>query len=679
MAIFLKLIMTLILALGLLLRVILLFFLPEGASLGVFDAAKAIGIGVINDAAMGIFLCLPLLLVYVGLNEWKYKRPAGFSILALLVVAFLYVTFTHSVFHEYGGVLPDIATALIAYKLLSFALRFFIPSLRLPWRKVSLCLLAAFYVFLLLANAIAEYIFWDEFGVRYNFIAVDYLIYTNEVLGNIIESYAILPLLSLVALLTAAILWLALRRRQLRFDRIYTPRQLLTHLLIAAAAALLSYSYLSRFSHALEGDNLCANQIQQNGCYDFLEAFRDQKLDYARFYTMIPQQACRDAYRRLCAFDTRTHTDTVADRWKPLFNIPATPVNIVLLTVESLSADFLTAYGNTGHLTPSLDSLIPHSMVFDRFYAVGNRTVRALEALSLCIPPCAGESIVKRFDNRRDGQTIAHLLARHGYISQFIYGGDSYFDNMGDYFSKNAYHVIDRSQISQVTFSNIWGVCDEDLFDHALHVFDNNHRHNRPFFAQIMTVSNHRPFTFPENRIQWKGDPKCRDAAVKYTDYAIGRFLRKAQSHLWFSNTIFILTADHCASSVGKNSIPVDNYHIPCILYAPSIIQPCRVQTLCSQIDIIPTLLAILRISAPTPFAGRNILAPDYQPRAFMATYQDLGYLENDILTVLSPRKQPAQYLVQQQAPFLHNEEKLPQHIDSLIFKTRSYYQYTNQ
>jgi len=679
MKILLKQILIIILVVGFLLRVVFMFFPPEGASLGVFDAAKAIGIGVINDAAMGIFLCLPLLLVYVGLNEWKYRRIAGYSILALLVVAFLYVTFTHSIFHEYGGVVPKIATALIGYKLLSFSLRFFFPSIRIGWRKVTLCVLAAFYVFLLLGNGIAEWLFWDEFGVRYNFIAVDYLIYTNEVVGNIMESYAIVPLLLLVGLLTAAVIWYTVRRHKFQFENLYTPRQLLVHVGIAGAMAAVSYFYLGCISHSLEGDNLCANQIQQNGCYDFLEAFRDNKLDYAQFYTMIPQQACRDAYRRLCAFDTRTHTDTVADRWKPLFNIPATPVNIVLLTVESLSADFLTAYGNTGHLTPSLDSLIPHSMVFDRFYAVGNRTVRGLEALSLGIPPSAGESIVKRPDNRRDGQTIAHILARHGYKSQFIYGGDSYFDNMGNYFSNNGYEVIDRKQISQVTFSNIWGVCDEDLFDKALQVFDANARGHQPFFAQLMTVSNHRPYTYPDGRIQWQGNPQCRDAAVKYTDYAIGQFLKKAQSHTWFDNTIFIVTADHCASSAGKTSIPVDKYHIPCIIYAPRMIQPCRVETLCSQIDIIPTLLAMLHFSDATPFTGRNVLAAGYRSRAFMATYQDLGYLENDILTVLSPRKAPSQYAVRQRAPFHHTEEKLPQHIDSLIFKTRSYYQYTNQ
>lgn len=671
-------ILLLYLVAGFLLRIVLMFFLPEGASMGVFDTVKALFIGMLNDAAMGVVLCVPFLLVYLGLNEWKYKRTAGLTILGLLVVAFCYVAFTHSIFHEYGGVVPKIAKWLVGYKLLSFALRYFIPAVRLPWRKVTVYLLWVVYVFLLIGNSIAEWFFWDEFGVRYNFIAVDYLIYTNEVVGNIMESYAIIPLLILTGILTAAIVWLTARRYDFRFQDIYTPRQLLIHAGTAIATTLLAWFWLSLVSHHLEGDNLCANQIQQNGCYDFVEAFQNNKLDYDQFYTMIPEQTCRETYRSLCAIDTRLDTDTLATEWQDRFDIPAENVNIVLITVESLSADFLSAYGNTKQITPNLDTLMQHSMVFDRLYAVGNRTVRGLEALSLCIPPSAGESIVKRPDNRRDGQTVGHLLARHGYKTQFIYGGDSYFDNMGDYFGNNGYEVIDRKQISRVTFANIWGVCDEDLYDKALQVFDDNARSRQPFFAQLMTVSNHRPYTFPEGKIQFEGNTKCRDAAVKYTDYAIGQFLNNARSHAWYQNTIFIVIADHCASSAGKTSIPVDKYHIPCIVYAPTMIQPCHVETLCSQIDIMPTLLAMLHINEPTPFTGRNVFATTYWSRAFMATYQDLGYLENDILTVLSPKKQPSQYAIRQQSADKHTEEELSAPVDSLILKARAYYQYTN-
>ena len=137
-------------------------------------------------------------------------------------------------------------------------------------------------------------------------------------------------------------------------------------------------------------------------------------------------------------------------------------------------------------------------MVFDSLYANGNRTVRGLEALSLCIPPSAGESIIKQKANRMGNLSVGAVLKQQGYTVQFLYGGDSYFDNMGDFFSHNGYDVIDRSNISknEITFANIWGVCDEDMFNKSLKVFDTNAKKGTPFFAQIMTTSNHRPYTY---------------------------------------------------------------------------------------------------------------------------------------------------------------------------------------
>lgn len=666
------------LVVGFILRIVLMCFPPEGSSLGLLDIIKALFIGAVNDVAMSTLLCIPILIIYLGWNEWKYGKKAGVAILALLAILFCYVTFTHSIFHEYGSAAPAVAQAFVGYKLVSFALRFFLPRIRTAWRTTTIYLLWAVLLYLLLGNSIAEWFFWDEFGVRYNFIAVDYLIYTNEVVGNIMESYSIVPLLILVAALTALIIWLTTRRVRFRVTNIYTPRQLAVHIGVALAAIVVSWFYLSMVSHHLEGDNLCANQIQQNGCYDFVEAFQSNKLDYDQFYTMIPEQQCRDDYRHLAALDSRQETDTIAAAWQEKMDIPTEHVNVVLITVESLSASFLTAYGNEKGITPNLDTLMQHSMVFDQLYAVGNRTVRGLEALSLCIPPSAGESIVKRKVNRCEGQTVGHLLSKKGYDILFLYGGDSYFDNMGDYFGNNGYEVIDRSEIDHVTFSNIWGVCDEDLYGKALQVFDERAKTSRPFFAQLMTVSNHRPYTFPEGKIQFPGNPKCRDGAVKYTDFAIGQFLRQAASHEWFERTVFIVIADHCASSAGKTSIPVDKYHIPCIFYAPKMIQPSHVTTLCSQIDIMPTLLAMLHIDEPTPFTGRNILSDAFWPRAFMATYQDLGYLENDILTVLSPKKDAQQYAIIPQTANSHSEEQLATPVDSLIHKARVFYQHTN-
>ena len=662
---------------GVLTRIFFMVFSPEGATYTVLQVVKLMCFGFVNDLCMSFLLSLPFVLFHAGMIDAKYKKWPGTILLALLLTGIIYVFFTHSIFHEYGGFLPEIAQTIFVWFAVSFALRLFFPAVRSKWRRISMYLFWGTYLFLLYCNAIGEWFFWDEFGVRYNFIAVDYLIYTYEVVGNIMESYAIVPLLVLVALVTVGTIWLFTHRDGLLPDHEYTLRGFAVQSGILAVLAGIGLFWLTSVAPRFEEDNVYVNQLQQNGAYDFLEAFYTHELNYEQFYALLPEDECRQTYHALCDTDQRLLTDTIADQWKDCFSIDVRKPNIVLITVESLSASFFTSYGNTEGITPHLDELMHSSLVFDSLYAVGNRTVRGLEALSLCLPPCAGESVVKTSRNRMGDLSAGAVFRKMGYRTQFLYGGDSYFDNMGDFFGKNQYDVIDRKQIpaDSIVFANIWGVSDEDLYNKAISVFDTN---GEPFFAQLMTTSNHRPYTFPENRIEFDGDTKCRSAAVKYTDYAIGHFLSEASKHSWYDNTIFIIIADHCAASAGKVSIPIDKYHIPCLLYAPKLIKPARIKTVCSQIDIIPTILAIIGQQVPTGFSGRNVLSPTYTSRAFMATYQDLAYYKNGKMVVLSPNRKVQQYRIVTNPDGTHTEVLTPT-IDPLLQQeAQAYYQYVN-
>ena len=656
---------------GFLLRIVLMFTAPADASFGVGSILRLLFVGSFADAGMGILLLSPLLLLYLGLNEWKYRRPIGLVINGLLLAALIYVSCFRSIFSEYGGTVARIATYIIGWKFTSFTLRFLIPPLRDVWRRVSLYMVWALYVFLFLFISVGEYFFWEEFGVRYNFIAVDYLVYTNEVIGNIMESYSMVPIISTAVVVTAAIVWWRSRKYRFQVRNLYTPSQLALHLCVALVAGGCSWLTLWGVL-SLPSTNQYVAQLEQNGSCNFCIAFNESMLEYDRFYPLLPQNEAIALYRQESKLD--------ANGQKVLGNsMVNNRPNIVLITVESLSADFLTRYGNDENITPYLDRLMKRGLVFDSLYAAGNRTVRGLEALSLCIPPSAGESIIKRRKNRMGNLSVGSVLGNLGYRCQFLYGGDSYFDNMGDFFSHNGYEVIDRKQIDshKITFSNIWGVCDEDMFTKSLEVFDANARSGKPFFAQIMTTSNHRPFTYPAGKIHVNGDPNTRAAAVKYTDYAIGRFIEEAERKPWFANTVFVVIADHCASSAGRTSLPVDRYHIPCVIYAPKLLRPAYINKVCSQIDIMPTVLSQLCKETKASFAGRDILAPDYKERAFMATYQDLGYLENGRLTVLSPVCRVTQFRVVPDGDG-HREEPVRDIDEQQVRRAKAFYQYVN-
>lgn len=160
-----------------------------------------------------------------------------------------------------------------------------------------------------------------------------------------------------------------------------------------------------------------------------------------------------------------------------------------------------------------------------------------------------------------------------------------------------------------------------------------------------MTVSNHRPYTYPEGRIDIPSHTG-REGAVKYTDYAIGKFIREAKLKPWFNNTLFVIVADHCASSAGKVELPVDKYHIPMIIYAPTLIKPGKFEKLTAQIDVGPSILGLLNFSYQSKFFGQDVFKmKDEQQRAFISTYQSLGYLKNNKLLILDPNKKLGTYL----------------------------------
>ncbi len=505
-------------------------------------------------------------------------------------------------------------------------------------------------VALLLFGAVAEATFWIEFAARFNFIAVDYLLYTHEVIGNIRESYPVPWILFAIGVVASVIVW-SLHRRVRAMDA--TPVTKTGRLaLLAAAIALPVLSTSLASVDQMQGlGNAYADELSGNGLFTFAAAMHRNELDYDRFYTTVPQTVADATLKQLdvertplSAVLNSTSMDDAADDRVPFSRRPR---NLVMISVESLSASFLGAYGSTEGLTPRLDQLAREGLKFENAYATGTRTVRGLEALSLGTPPVPGQAIVRR-PNNEHLSTLGELLKHQGVSPFYIYGGYGYFDNMNAYFSANDYQIVDRTDFAKesVVFENVWGVADEVLYTNALTVFDREAAKNQPFFAHIMTTSNHRPYTYPDGRIDIPS-PGGRAGAVKYTDYAIGKFIDEARAKPWFKDTLFVIVADHCASVAGKSKLPVENYHIPLIFYAPVLLKPGTYAPMMSQIDIPPTLLEVLGKKGDDHFFGRSVFEAGKNPeRVFVSNYQELGYLRNGVLTVLLPRQKVKSYRI---------------------------------
>jgi phosphoglycerol transferase MdoB-like AlkP superfamily enzyme len=502
-----------------------------------------------------------------------------------------------------------------------------------------LLLMCAMFSFI----AVAEFLFWNEFAARFNFIAVDYLIYTREVLGNIRESYDLRP--AYAAIVTLTLLLFAGQRGALRAAvdaAAPRRRQGLAALAVALLLPVMSFFLVQpRFKEFSEDAQ--AVQLAGNGHYEFWSAFRNNEIDYAQFYKSAP-------LARAYAVLRSEFTEIGPTNFRPNARMPIDRdvagrgderhLNVVLISVESLSAEFMSAFGNRENLTPNLDRLAGESLFFTRLYATGLRTVRGLEAITLSVPPTPGNSIIKR-PNNENLATLGEVFKERGYEPLFLYGGYGYFDNMNAFFGGNGYTVVDRTAIAKdrIHHENIWGVADEDLYSMALEQLDRRHAANKLFFAHIMTTSNHRPFTYPPGRIDIPSGTS-RAGAVKYTDWALHEFIRQARERPWFKDTVFVILADHTASGRGKTYLPVENFHIPLLVWSPGNIKPARIDTLASQIDVGPTLLALLNFSYRSRFFGHDIIhdGPGHQ-RAFMANYQTVGYMEGGVLVELRPQR----------------------------------------
>jgi len=502
-------------------------------------------------------------------------------------------------------------------------------------------LLALLLLYGLLFVGVSELVFWNEFDVRFNFIAVDYLVYTTEVIGNIRESYPIARWLGLLALATIVII--AITRGSLRTRDAGTrfgqrSKVLLVWLVLTVLSVIAVKGTLKD-----RMDNAYVNELSGNGIYEFFAAFRSSHLDYARFYRTLPdEQAFKLVRDGLKTPDATYINNDPQDLTREIRHSGAEQhLNVVLISVESLSADFLKTFGSShGDITPKLDALADQSLFFDHVYANGTRTVRGLEALSLSVPPTPGDSLIKAHNNE-NLLTLADIFNDHGYQSDFVYGGYGYFDNMNYYFNHNGYRAVDRNDIPKgatIHSENVWGVADEDLYTLALAQMDAIHQQGKPFFLHIMTTSNHRPFTFPAGRVAQKNG--TREGAVAYTDWSIADFIERARSKPYFDDTVFVITADHDASSAGRSSVPINRYHIPLWIYAPKHFPPQRVSRLMGQVDIAPTLLGLLNFNYRSRFFGYDIFQLEQgRERAFPATYEKLGYLYGSLLTVLEPQR----------------------------------------
>ena len=543
----------------------------------------------------------------------------------------------------------------------------------------------------------AECTFWEEFQNRFNFIAVDYLIYTFEVVQNINESYPI-PLLLLVVFVLVFIQYYSLRKRNV-FKNTYTSKRTSKNRMVLVATLIIPfiYGFYIDNNDVEWSKNRYENEISKAGIYSFFSAFKNNELNYIDFYkTQNLELSFRILKEKL-----KTTNDTLFSEEKysiartiKSYN-PETKPNVIFICLESFNADFLKHFGNQKNITPNLDTLQKQSVFFENIYATGTRTVRGMEAITLSVPPSPGRRIVKR-SNNKELYNIGDVFEEKGYSRTFFYGGDGYFDNMNNFFGSNGFDIVDRGRgylfedsftakrtnikDKDIQFENAWGICDEDIYNQVIKEADMSFASKKPFFNFIMTTSNHRPYTYPENKIDIPSG-SGREGAVKYTDFAIGEFINNIKDKPWFENTVIAIMADHCANSAGKWELNVGKYHIPALIYNLPNHSKNKILPQASQIDFFPTLFGYLGWEYTSSFYGKDINTslPKNQ-RAFIGNYRKLGLLKANRLSILGDQNKSFFYKYDKETNTLEPKNETLKTLEEIIayYQTNDY-RYQNE
>ncbi|MBI2281970.1 MAG: sulfatase-like hydrolase/transferase [Bacteroidetes bacterium] len=289
-------------------------------------------------------------------------------------------------------------------------------------------------------------------------------------------------------------------------------------------------------------------------------------------------------------------------------------------------------FGNPDNLTPFLDSIANNGYSFDNIYSAGTHTYNGIFSTLFSYPalftkhPMKGVEIPKYHG-------IGSVLKKHGYSTVYFTTHDDQFDNVGGFLRGNDYEqVISQQDYPSEKVESTLGVPDDYLFEFAVPKLNELHRKNKPFFAAMMTASDHGPYVIPEYFTPKSKEEKKQ--IVEYADWSIKKLITLAQQQPWFDNTLFVFIADHGAFMDAKFDVPLSYNHVPLIIYAPALIKtPKAFKNFGGQLDVFPTLMNLVSLPYTNYTLGVDLFT-HRRPYAYFCNDDKLGVINNEYLFI---------------------------------------------
>lgn len=585
---------------------------------------------------MTVVFVLIMTLSRAGLMAWQWQRvSATGSVLPIFI----------------QGVRADlILTGLWLIMPILLSPIFFNKYLFNVWNKISLCW-AMLGILLVLFIELATPNFLLQYDLRPNLIFVEYLKYPKEVFSTLWNGFRVGLLLGISASVGASYgLYKALKSNltnslEWSFWKITLVWPLALIATLMMARSTLDHRPANPAMFAITHDAM-VNSLVINSTYSVLFAV----------YSMKNESKSSDIYGRMelskvlevVKSEPWLKQYQFSDDKLPTYhlqmptNVRSKPYNLVIILEESLGATFVQSLGGVA-VTPNLERLKQEGWWFTQLYATGTRSVRGIEAVVSGYLPTPAQSVVKLPRSQRDFYTIASSFERAGLDTEFIYGGESHFDNMRSFFAGNGIKtIIEQKDFVAPKYVGSWGVSDEDLYNKTHERLIATHKMGKPFFKLVFSSSNHEPFDFPDRGVRLHNKHTVNDA-VKYADYALGKFFDKARKSEYWQDTVFLVVADHDNRVYGNALVPIKKFHIPGLILGGSI-KPKRINSIVSQVDLAPTLLSLIGMRTEHPMIGRDLTVySDYPGRAMMQFDNYYAWLEGKDVVILRAEKPPLQ------------------------------------
>lgn len=491
-----------------------------------------------------------------------------------------------------------------------------------------------------------------EYDVRPNRLFIEYLIYPDELISMLISGYKFE--IFIITTISAFTFYFSWKYSKLILVESKMPKWywrpiimiLILLLGVMGARSSLGHRPLNPAMVAFSVDPLM-NDLTLNSTYSLLFAVKQlqNEDDAFKYYGKMDEKDIIDLVRS----STNLNQDKYFINESPTTAFHESSYrgpkkNLVILLQESLGARYVGKLGGLP-LTPNIDRLMEEGWNFTNIYATGTRSVRGIEAIITGFSPTPARSVVKLGKSQNGFFSIADILRKNGYHTQFIYGGESHFDNMKSFFLGNGFDDMqDFGTFNKPIFVGSWGASDEDLYNKAHNQFSNLNDQEKPFFSLVFTTSNHTPFDYPDGRIELYNLPKeTRENAAKYSDYALGEFFKKAKNSNYWSNTIFLVVADHDSRAYGDQLVPIKHFHIPAVIVGDGISHR-QDSRLASQIDLPQTMLSLIGVDSENPMIGHDLTKniKKEKLRAMMQFYKNFAWMnaENNVV-ILQPEKMP--------------------------------------